>query len=88
MDAQEARELANKNGFEEKVEKRMKDIEERVRSACEYGRTRTCAFAFCNDNDKTSVDLEVKKRLLKKGYSFRRTPVNGGVPQDTEDICW
>mgnify|MGYP003314633607 CR=1 FL=1 len=88
MNAEEARKLANKNGFEQKVQKKISEVEESIRRACEYGHTRTCVFAFYNDNDKSSVDLEVKKHFLEQGYTFRKTPMNGGVPQDTEDICW
>ena len=88
MNAKEARELANKNGFEQKVQDKISEIERRIERASECGHTRTCAFAFYNDNDKSSVDLEAKRHFISQGFTFRRTPVNGGVPQDTEDICW
>lgn len=88
MNANEARALSNKNGFEKKVQDGIKSLEKQIKKACEYGRTSTCAFAFYNDYEKNDVDLAVKKHFIKLGYTFKRTAMNGGVPQDTEDICW
>lgn len=88
MDAKEARELSNKNGFNKKVQEKINELEKRIERACEYGRTSTCAFAFYSDYEKSDVDLEVKKHFKKLGYTFKRTGMCGGVPQDTEDICW
>ena len=88
MDAKEARELANKNGFDEKVQKEIESLNRSIKRACEYGQTSTCAFAHYNDSDKSDVDREVKKHFLKLGYTFKKTGMCGGVPQRTEDICW
>lgn len=83
----EAREIANKNGFEEKVQKKIEDLEERIRRASANGFTSVCAFGNL-DHNKSDVDLEVKRRFQKQGFHFKRTGMVGGVPQDTEDICW
>lgn len=88
MDAKEARELANKNGFDEEVQKEIGRLNRSIKRACEYGRTSTCAFSHYNDSDKSDVDREVKKHFLKLGYTFKKTGMCGGVPQRTEDICW
>ena len=88
IDVRQARALSNQHGFEQKVEKRIVEIERRIMSACEQGRTSTCAFAFYSDSDKSDVDREAKKHFKKKGFRFKRTGMNGGVIQDTEDICW
>lgn len=87
LTAKEARELSNQNGFDKKVEEKIRIIENRIKSACEYGRTSTCAFGNL-DNNKSDVELEVKKHFQKLGYKFKRTGMVGGVPQTTEDIYW
>lgn len=83
----EAREIANKNGFEQKVQERINEIERRIRKASENGFTSVCAFGNL-DHNKSDVDLEVKRRFQKQGFKFKRTGMCGGVPQDTEDILW
>lgn len=88
MNANEARKLSNSNGFDKKVQERIKEIEKDILIACNQGRTSTCVFAFYSDYDKNDVDLEVKKHFKKLGYSFKRTGICGGVPQTTEDITW
>ncbi len=88
MNADEARKLSNKKGFEKEVEEKISMIEKRIEKACSYGRTSTCAFAFYNDNEKNDIDREVKKHFIEQGFTFKPTGMNGGVMQTTEDICW
>lgn len=88
MNAEEARQLSNQNGFKEDLNKKIAEIERRIKRACENGHTSTCAFSFYQDYEKSDVDLEVKKHFQKQGYTFKRTGLCGGVPQTTEDICW
>lgn len=85
---QQAREIANNNGFDNKVQEKIEEIERRIKRASKNGYTSTCAFGFYSDYEKSDVDLEAKKHFLKLGYTFKRTGMNGGVPQTTEDICW
>lgn len=85
---EDARRLSNENGFEKKVEEKIEEVERHIRNACKYGHTRTCVFSHCSDRDKSDVDLAVKEHYLKLGYTFRQTPISGGVVQTTEDICW
>ena len=88
LSADEARKLSNSNGFEIKVKEKIEEVEGRIRRACENGHTSTCVFAFYSDYEKSDVDLEVKRYFESLGYTFKRTGMNGGVPQSTEDICW
>ena len=88
MTASEARELSNKNGFEIQLQKKIQSIERSIKRACENGKTSTCVFPFYSDYEKSDVDLKAKEYFKKLGYTFKRTGMNGGVPQTTEDICW
>lgn len=88
MNAKEARELANKNGFEEKVQKMIEQINKDIRQTSERGMTSTCVFGHYDDNCKSDIEREVKRHFLQQGYRFKRTGMCGGVPQRTEDICW
>lgn len=86
MNAQEARKLANENGFDQRLEKEIKKVERKIKDACEYGRNSTC-FGML-DQYKNPIDFEVKKHFKKLGYTFKPTGYVGGVYQHTEDICW
>ena len=88
FDVNEARKLSNENGFQKKVDEKIESVERSIKRACENGWTSTCVFGIYNDHDKSDVDRAVKKHFLKLGFTFKRTPMNGGVIQDTEDICW
>ena len=88
FDVNDARKLANENGFDVKLQERIEEIENDIKRACENGWTSTCVFAHCNDADKNDIDREAKKHFLRNGFTFKRTGMNGGVPQTTEDICW
>ena len=54
MNAQEARKLANKNGFDQRLEKEIKKIERDIKSACKYGRNSTCFGMLINTTNITS----------------------------------
>lgn len=84
---QEARNIANQNGLDKKVQEKIEEIERRIRRASEDGHTSCCAFGNL-DYEKSDVELEAKKHFQKLGFKFRQTPPSFGVVQLTEDIHW
>lgn len=86
MNAQEARKIANKNGYQEKLEKKINQIERDIQNACERGSTSTC-FGYL-DEYKDNIERDAKEHFKKLGYTFKPTGYIQGVYQVTESICW
>ena len=84
MNANEARKLSNKNGFDKELEKEIDRINKKIKWACDRGWRSTCVFTHASDTRKTMVELEAKKHFKKLGYTFRP---NTDI-QPCDEICW
>lgn len=84
MNAEEARQRSNENGFKKKLEDEIARINRNIECACDRGWRSIEVFPHASDSKKTMVQLEAKKHFKKLGYTFK--PNSDLQPAD--EICW
>lgn len=95
LTANDAKALSNKNGRDEKIQKAIQQIEEKVKRACEKGKNEIC-FGTKEEYGGKCYSIEgklerlpeVRQHFINQGFTFKDTGYIDGVYQHTEDMIW
>lgn len=83
--AEEARK-GTKTENNERLNKFMQEIENRIKWAMEHGQ-KSCCFGNW-DRDMWDYERQAKEEFIRRGFKFCNDGVIGGVLQHTQSICW